>query len=52
MKGNRLFIIGILVFLGIMFWIEYNLPKKFIWNPTFNQYDKQPFGSKIFDDVV
>lgn len=52
MKVNRLFIIGILVFLAVMFYIEYNLPKKFIWNPTFNQYDPQPFGSKIFDDVV
>lgn len=28
------------------------MPKSFIWKPTFSQYDKQPFGAAIFDDVV
>nr|WP_203558690.1 DUF4350 domain-containing protein [Bacteroides sp. 51] len=32
--------------------VEYSLPKKFVWNPTFSQYDHQPFGSAVFDDVV
>lgn len=52
MKGNRWFILAIVLSLGVMFLVEYNLPKKFVWNPTFSQYDYQPFGCAIFDDVV
>lgn len=52
MKGNRWFILAIVLSLGAMFLVEYNLPKKFVWNPTFSQYDYQPFGCAIFDDVV
>ena len=36
----------------LMIALEYSLPKKFVWNPTFSQYDHQPFGSAVFDDVV
>lgn len=52
MRANRWFILIIIVLLGVMFLIEYNLPKKFVWNPTFSQHDYQPFGCAIFDDVV
>lgn len=52
MKGNRWFILGIVLFIGVMFLVEYNLPKKFVWNPTFSQHDYQPFGCAIFDDVM
>ena len=49
MKGNHWFIAGIIVFLVLMFAIECRLPKKFVWNPTFSHYDKQPFGCAVFD---
>lgn len=39
-------------FLFFMFLIEYHLPKKFIWNPTFSNNDYQPLGCAIFDDVM
>lgn len=52
MKGSRIFTICIILFLVIMFIVEYNLPKNFVWKPTFSQYDEQPFGCAIFDDVV
>ena len=52
MKGSKLYIIGLLVFLVLVFMYEYFSPKEFIWNPTFNKYDKQPFGSFVFDDVM
>lgn len=48
MKGNHWFIAGIIVFLVLMFAIECRLPKKFVWNPTFSHYDKQPFGCAVF----
>ncbi len=52
MKGSRWFIFAMALFLAVMFLVEYNLPKKFVWNPTFSQYDYQPFGCAIFDDVL
>lgn len=52
MKGNHWFIAGIIVFLVLMFAIECRLPKKFVWNPTFSHYDKQPFGCAVFDSLV
>lgn len=36
----------------LMIMLEFSLPKKFVWRPTFSQYDHQPFGSAVFDDMV
>ncbi|MCD7899912.1 MAG: DUF4350 domain-containing protein [Bacteroides sp.] len=52
MKGSRLYIIFILLFLVILFIFEHNLPKQFVWRATFSQNDHQPFGCAVFDDVV
>ena len=35
-----------------MFAVEYHLPKKFVWKPTFAHYDKQPFGCEVFDSLL
>lgn len=32
--------------------LQVNLPKKFVWSPTFSHVDKQPFGSFVFDSVL
>lgn len=52
MKGNIKFILFIVLLLIIAVAIEMSLPRKFSWEPTFSQYDKEPFGSFIFDDVL
>lgn len=52
MKGSRWFIAAILVFLLLMFAVEYRLPKKFVWTPTFSHADKQPFGCSVFDELL
>lgn len=52
MSGKHWFIVGIVLFLIAMFIVEYNLPKKFVWIPTFGEHDKQPFGCEVFDDMV
>lgn len=52
MKGNHWFIAGIIAFGVLMFVIECRLPKKFVWNPTFNHYDKQPLGCAVFDSLL
>jgi hypothetical protein len=52
MKGNRIYLFGLLAFLLSVFVYQYFSPKEFVWNPTFSKYDKQPFGSFVFDDVM
>ena len=52
MKGSHWFIIFIVAFLVIMFAVEYHLPKKFVWTPTFGHYDDQPFGCAVFDSLL
>lgn len=52
MKGSRWFILGIIAFLMVMFAVEYRMPKKFVWTPTFSHYDKQPFGCALFDSIL
>lgn len=52
MKLNRWFVIGILVFLVVMFIVELQLPKNFSWNPTFRHADRQPFGCYLFDSLL
>lgn len=51
-KGSFIFWILILAFLVGVFLFQYHTPKKFVWSPTFSKYDKEPFGSYVFDDVV
>lgn len=52
MKGSRWFIIFIAAFLLLMFAVEYHLPKKFVWTPTFSHFDSQPFGCALFDSLL
>ena len=52
MKGSRWFIIFIVAFLLVMFAVEYHLPKKFVWTPTFSHYDEQPLGCAVFDSLL
>ena len=37
MKGSRWFILAMVLFLAVMFLVEYNLPKKYVCNPTFSR---------------
>lgn len=32
--------------------LQVNLPKKFVWSPTFSYVDKQPLGCFVFDSVL
>jgi hypothetical protein len=51
-RGNKIFFLLIAAFLVLVFVYQYYTPKKFIWRETYSKYDKQPFGSFVFDDVV
>jgi len=52
MKGSRLYMFFLLVFLVIVFLVDYNAPHQFEWKPTYDKNDKEPFGSFVFDDVM
>ena len=52
MSSNRKFIIGIVIFLVLVFIAELNMPEKFVWNPTFRHDDRQPFGSFVTDSLL
>jgi len=52
MKGSRLYIMILGVLLVVIFLFEYYAPKEFVWRPTYDHRDKEPFGSFIFDDIA
>lgn len=52
MKFNRLFIIGVLAFIALVFVVQYRMPRKFQWTPTYDHRDRQPFGCYVFDSTV
>jgi len=52
MKGSRLYMLLMGVFLVGVFVLEYMAPHQFVWNPTYDKHDKEPFGSFIFDDIM
>ena len=52
MKFNRWFILGITLFLVLLFIAKYNMPRDFNWTPTFDHDDRQPFGCFVFDSIV
>ena len=51
-SSNIIYFFGLFLLLLLIFIYENNRPKEFNWNPTFSKYDRQPFGSYVFDDVV
>lgn len=52
MKNRTKFIIGVLALLAIVLFIEYRMPRRFEWVPTFSHTDPQPFGCLVFDSVM
>lgn len=49
---NRKFIMGVVGFLVFVFIMEWNAPKKFVWQPTYHHTDEQPFGCAVFDSIM
>jgi hypothetical protein len=52
MKTRNAFILFIVVFLAVMFIATYKMPRKFVWNPTFDHFDSQPLGCAVFDSIL
>ena len=52
MISSRNFLFAMLVLFVLFCLLQVNLPKKFVWSPTFSHVDKQPFGCFVFDSVL
>lgn len=52
MKSGSRFVIFILILFSVVFAVNYRLPKKFVWIPTFAPNDKQPFGCALTDSLL
>lgn len=52
MKSSRNFLFAMLVLFVLFCLLQVNLPKKFVWSPTFSHVDKQPFGCFVFDSIL
>ena len=49
---NRKFWLLILGLTVLMLVLEYQMPRRFVWEPTFAHADRQPFGCYVFDSVL
>ena len=49
---NRKFWLLIVGLTVLMLVLEYQMPRRFVWEPTFAHADRQPFGCYVFDSVL
>ena len=49
---SRKFWLFIVALLALMLVLEYQMPRRFVWEPTFAHADRQPFGCYVFDSVL
>ena len=52
MNSKSKFIVGIILMLVAVVVIEYRMPRRFQWNPTFGHKDAQPFGCMLLDSMM
>jgi len=52
MSGRSKFILVIVAMLVAVLIIEYRMPRRFDWTPTFAHDDPQPFGCMLFDSIM
>lgn len=48
---SRKFWLFIIALLGLMLLLEYQMPRRFQWSPSFAHDDRQPFGCYVFDSI-
>ncbi|MDE7088875.1 MAG: DUF4350 domain-containing protein, partial [Prevotella sp.] len=52
MNSRNKFIVVIVLMLVAVLFIEYRMPCRFQWNPTYSHKDAQPFGCMVFDSIM
>jgi hypothetical protein len=52
MKKKIIYIVILLLLFGLMYWFNKQMPRQFVWKPTYSTNDHQPFGSYVFDEML
>ena len=52
MKNKVIYIVCLLVLFLLLLWNNKNTPVQYVWKPTYNINDKQPFGTFAFDELL
>lgn len=52
MKGDKKYLIGLIVILGLYIFYEFQKPKELDWTPTYHFKDKIPFGTYVSHDLM
>jgi len=49
---SRKFWVFVIALMAMMLILEYQMPRRFVWDPTFAHEDPQPFGCYVFDSLL
>ena len=49
---SRKFWLFVVLLLVLLLALEYQMPRRFVWKPSFAHVDRQPFGCYVFDSVL
>ena len=52
MKKKIIYIVCLLALFLLLYWNNKNVPVQYVWKPTYNINDKQPFGASAFDELL
>lgn len=52
MSRNHVFLIVMAVLFCLLFVVQMNMPRSFVWYQTYSHLDRQPFGSYVFDSIM
>ena len=52
MRSRSRFIGGLVLLFAFFVMVEYQMPHRFSWNPTYSHRDAQPLGCQLFDSVM
>ena len=46
------YLLFVVLLLGVALWSQLSRPHRFVWTPTYQHQDAQPFGCAVFDSVL
>ena len=52
MKKTIAYIVCVLILFLFMYWLNRSKPEDYIWKPTYDTLDKQPYGAYILDKML
>lgn len=52
MKKIIVYATGILILFLFLYWLNLSKPQDYIWNPTYDAFDQQPYGAYVLDKLL